>query len=282
MVAGFLPFLSNAQENIPEKTQNLYEKAMKLLEKGKEAKAEKQFTKILVREQHGRSLFQVSKIESENGSSPGMILPKLITAHRLMKEEFVWLERSSGNEYDMLKLTQMIEESVEMIHNMGGKTLEEITLDENPNFDPDNNLPSISESESKTIWNNNNSNVDINIGNDGSIHVDNNTFLLFPQGSVSTFFLINELLPEGSRLPSEAELEKVLMSLLSSTSGRQYLNDQYHDKRKTLKFISNSLFFDNENNQLVKGFQLKKSGLSLESADIEPGDSSQTFLIITP
>lgn len=280
VITGLLPLHVTAQENIPEKTQRLYENAVKLLENGKKASAEKQFAKILARGQHGRSLFQLSKIESGNDNSSGMMLPKVITAHRLMQEELAWLKNSPGNEFKILKLEELIEESVEMIHTLGGKTPEEMIADENPNFDPDkvSDSSSYPEPESPGI----DADASILIGNDGNLTIDSDAYLFFPQGSVSTYFLINEMLPDGTRLPTEAELEKVLMNMLSTASGKKFLTDQYKDDRKTLKFVSDSLFYDYENNQLVKGFQLKKDRLSLEATNIEPGDSAVTFLIITP
>jgi hypothetical protein len=281
ILAGFLPLQIHAQENIPEKIQSMYEKAKILVDEGKVLKAEKQFTKILDRSQHGRSLFQLAKIESDGGSSPGMILPKVITARRLMQEEQVWLERTQENEHELLQVSDLIQEAADLIHNLGGETPEEMMAQENPNFDPDK-VELSSGSESFITIDLIDTNQEVKIGINGSIQINNSEYRLFPKDKVSTYFLINEELPDNTRLPSEAELESLLTGLLSCTKGKQFLSNLDWGNRRSIKFISKQMFYDDENNQLVKGFRLKKAGLSLETAEIEPGDTAITILIVTP
>jgi hypothetical protein len=277
-LSGFIPKQGIAQVDISEKTRNMYDKAKMLLDQGKESKAEKLFTKLVEREQHGRSLFQLSKIESGQNKSTAMLLSKVITARRLMQEELTWLQQNQGNDHDLLNLSELISEADDLIHSLGGLTPEELLAKENDNFIHVNSTAVYSDSatQSRGITEN-----ELSVGNDGSILVNNQEIIFFPKDSISTFFKINENLPKETRLPTDKELETIITTLLSNKEGKQILLNLNWLNRPTLRIVSNQLFYDDENNQLVKGLRLKKRDLSLETADIEPGDSAIAILIVT-
>ena len=263
-------------QSASERTNNKYDKAMFYLEAGKTSKAVKLFQKLIDKDQHGKSLFQLSRIELERDGVSDILVAKLTTARRLMQEEEEYIESHQGSNFEQLNLLQLISDVDDLLHVLGVNTPEEIVeMEIQQRIDED----SISKSDdTKYEPSLSSDNIFKQLSN-GYFELNGLETGFFKKGEITTFYQANDSMPIGYRLLQLQELEDVLTGLLSQADGRQLLKQLPWEYRSSLKFISDEIFFDDENNPLVRGFLLKLNKLELETKDIDPGDSAVAILI---
>ncbi|MBS4057034.1 MAG: hypothetical protein KGZ82_06930 [Bacteroidales bacterium] len=254
-----------------KKTERLYNKAKNWYLSGKTDKAEKTFIKITCNEAHGCSYYYLAEIEKSK-NNPRIAKDYFERSIMLMVAEFDSLSRIGLNSDRTAEIGNLISLAQIGLSEYSGEAKEKSKLIKKPKTIQANNDTVSQRDTVSEIYIDDMKNIQLKSFPKSPIRIYNNA-------ESTTFYAIKSELDKGYILPTLSELEQILNILCNSNAGREVLNMLSWGNNNSLRFISSSTYFNDNNEHVCEGFILKKNAVTFNKIEIELGDSGSVIMI---
>lgn len=261
-------------QTLSKKDASLFKKAEKQFVTGKYVDAEKNYTQIVLSNEHGRSLKRLGDIEALVRSNSAKALTFYTRALEALKEDLVKAQ-AGGDMAVISEAEEWLGACEKGISTCGG----EIVLS------PDNEIPTSEKqlqaySDSvyapKTIV----YGTSISMEPDGIFLVDMGKKVTFYQNAaVTSYFAYMENPIPSCSIPTANELKAILTAILQSSERANILSGLDWDERESIEFISNDTFFDDVNDHKCKAFSITKDSIIPQETSVDFGGMSSVLLI---